>query len=167
MKFSKGKILATVAAVLLVAAGIAVSQTGFGEHGMHHGGFGFEGKMLRMMTHALNLTDAQQAQVKQIIAAEKPNLLPLIQQTTQGRQQIMQQVTSGNFDEAKVRSLAIQQSQTQTELTVERAKIESQIFNILTPDQKTKAVELLQRHEQRMQQHFQNMQQNQQASPQQ
>jgi Spy/CpxP family protein refolding chaperone len=42
-----------------------------------------------------------------------------------------------------------------TELTVEKAKVHNQIFNLLTPDQKTKAIDFLNRREQRFQQHMQ------------
>src|SRR5919109_1430657 len=52
-----------------------------------------------------------------------------------------------------------QQAQVMTELTVEKAKIHSQIFNILTPEQKTKATQFLQRREERFQKHMQQMQQ--------
>ena len=58
------------------------------------------------------------------------------------QQQLRQIEESGTFDEAKVRTLASEQSQTMTELIVEKAKIHSQIFNILTPDQKVHLVPL-------------------------
>jgi len=153
----------TLALALLLGAGVAVSQTA----GEHHGfsrGMGPEGHMLAKMTEYLGLTDAQQAQAKQIFQAEKPTVKPLMQQLHQSEQQMQQLITSGNFDEAKAREIASQESQTRTELEVQRAKVHAQIFNLLTADQKTKAVDFLNRREQRMQQH---MQQNQPPAPQQ
>ena len=57
---------------------------------------------------------------------------------------------SGTFDEAKARELAAQQTQTITELTVQHARIASEMVQILTPDQKTKLSTLISQHEQRM-----------------
>ena len=39
---------------------------------------------------------------------------------------------SGSFDEAKVRELAAQQTQTMTELTVQHARIASEMVQVLT-----------------------------------
>ncbi len=115
--------------------------------------------------HQLNLTDAQKSQMKEIFAKEKPALQPLMQQMGQSRQQLRQLEMSGTFDEAQVRTLAAQQSQTMTELTVERARIHSEMMQVLTADQKTQLAQLLQQREQRFQNfknHFQQPQQPQQ-----
>jgi Spy/CpxP family protein refolding chaperone len=84
-------------------------------------------------------------------------------QKGQAHEQLMQEAIGGTFNPTKVQALAAQQGQIETALAVEHAKIASQIYNILTPDQKTKAQQLLQQHEQRMQQHMQHMQQGEQA----
>ena len=98
----------------------------------------FGGPMMGFYIHKLDLTDAQRAQVKDIMAKEKPTLQPLMLQMAQGHQQLRQLVMSGNFDEAKVRDLAAQQTQTMTELTVQYARIASEMVQVLTPEQKTK-----------------------------
>ena len=152
--------LAAITLALMLVASVAVSQSAAGPGGGKE--FGFEHHLLGMMTDYLDLTDAQQAQVKQIMAAEKPTMMPLVQQLHQSQQQLRQIEESGTFDEAKVRTLTSQQSQTMTELIVEKAKIHSQIFNILTPDQKAKAAKFMARHEAHFQHHMQN-----QAPPQQ
>lgn len=149
------KLIIALLALTLVAA-VAVSQT---VKRIHRRGMGFEQHMLGMMTDYLDLTDAQQAQVKQIFENEKPNITPLMQQLKQAHQQMRQLEESGAFDEAKVRALASQQSQAITELIVEKAKIKSQIFNVLTPEQKAKAVRFMNRHEQRMGRHFHDLEQ--------
>ena len=68
---------------------------------------------------------------------------------------------SGAFDEAKVRELATQQTQTMTELTVQRARVESELVQVLTPDQKTKLTTIINQHEQRMMNHMQRQSQGQ------
>ena len=46
--------------------------------------------MLGFYADYLDLTDAQQAQMKDIFAKEKPTIRPLMQQLAQGRQQMRQ-----------------------------------------------------------------------------
>ena len=157
MNKSRINLWIAMAAILTVAtAAVAFSQTGSGKPKHDGGGLGFK---LGMMTDYLDLTDVQQGQVKQVLASEKTALIPLKQQLAQTRQQILQEVSSGTFDQAKITALASQQSQTKTQLEVEKAKILSEIFNILTPDQKAKAVSFMQRRSARFEQRLQKKQQ--------
>jgi periplasmic protein CpxP/Spy len=110
----------------------------------------FGGPMLGYYVHKLDLTDAQQAQVKAIMAKDKPALQPLMLQMAQGHSQLRDLVMSGSFDEAKVRELASQQTPVLTELAVQYARIGSEMMQVLTPEQKTKLTALISQHEQRM-----------------
>ena len=148
--------VAMAAIITMATAAVALSQIGPSGSMHYRGGLGFN---LGMMTDYLDLTDTQQGQVKQVLASEKPTLIPLVQQLAQTKQQIVQEVSSGAFDQAKIIALASQQSQTQTQLNVEEAMIVSEIFNILTPDQKAKAVSFLQKRQARFEQHLQNKEQ--------
>jgi len=145
-----------IAAVLTLGAGIALAQGGAAGPMHHHRGDrgGFE-QMLRQ----LNLTDDQKAQVKQIFQAEKPTMKPLKQQEHAAHQQMIQLVTSGSFETAKAAAIAQQESQTHMQLEVEHAKMASQIYQLLSSDQKAKVAELIAQHEQRMQQHMQKQEQ--------
>jgi protein CpxP len=146
------KLLAAGLALTLLAV-VAVSQTVKRVHMHGHGSFSEH--MLEHMTRDLDLSDAQQAQAKEIIAKEKPGMQALFQQMHQGHQAMMQLVTSGNFDENKARDIASQQSQAMIQMEVQKAKTEAELFQLLTPDQKTKAVQLMNEHMQRMQRHVQ------------
>ncbi len=147
MKTNKFKIL--IAGVIVVMmTGFAISQEGGPRH---HGEFG----ALGFFTKALNLTDAQQTQIKQIITNEKPTLHPLMQQEGQAHQQMMQLVTGGNFDETKAQAIIAQESQTHAQIELEHARIMSQAYQLLTPDQKAKFAQMQARHQQRMTQHTQ------------
>jgi Spy/CpxP family protein refolding chaperone len=92
MKSSYFKILA-VALILAVLAAIGVSQTVKRAHlradgafgGGMWGGPGFGGPMLGHLARKLDLTDAQQSQVKGIIAKEKPTFQPLMLQMAQNQ----------------------------------------------------------------------------------
>jgi protein CpxP len=152
MKSTRNRVIVGVLAGLLLTT-LVVSHSVKAAQEMHgHGMFG--GHMVHFFTEYLDLSDAQQAQVKQIMAKDKPALQPLMQQMHQNHQQMRQLIESGAFDEAKVRALASQQTQTMTELTVQKARMESDLYQVLTADQKTKLDKFLDRHEQRMSQHM-------------
>jgi protein CpxP len=142
--------LATLSLVLMLAAGIATAQDATTAGPTHpHGGRGFGGPMFGFFGHQLNLTDAQKAQMKDIMSKERPALKPLMQQMGQGQAQLRQLEMSGNFNEEQARTIAVQQSQTMTDLAVQRARIEAEMIQVLTPDQKTKLAQMWQRHGQR------------------
>jgi periplasmic protein CpxP/Spy len=155
MKASRSKILATVVTLALLASA-ALSQNvvktsqGWG----HHRG-GLSARMMGFYTDYLDLTDAQQAQMKDILAKEKPTVRPLFQQLAQGRLQMKQLEQAGTFDEAKVRAAATAQSQAMIELMVQKARIKSELMAVLTPDQKDKMAKLEARRQARFQKHLQ------------
>jgi protein CpxP len=138
-----------IALAVIVVVGVAVSQNVKRAHWQGDGMMG--GPSLAFFTHRLDLNEAQQAQAKDIMTKEKPTLQPLFQQLAQTRHQLRQFEESGNFDEAQVRTIATQQAQTLTELTVQKARIESELVKILTPEQKTKLTQMMDHREQRMQ----------------
>jgi len=141
---------------LALVAGIAFAQEGEpeGMHAMHHEFMG--GHDLGLPLHALNLTDDQRTQVKQIFQSEKANMKPLMQQEMLAHQQLIQLITSGNFDQTKAAAIATQESQTHVQLEVEHAKIASQVYQLLNSDQKAKVADMIAKHQQRMQEHMQN-----------
>jgi protein CpxP len=113
------------------------------------------GPEFQMFLHKLNLSDDQKAQVKQIFQAERPTLKPLMQQEAQAHLQMMQLVSSGNFDQAKATAIASQEAQTHIQVEVEHAKIHSQIYQLLNSEQKAKVAEMISKHQQMMQEHLQ------------
>jgi periplasmic protein CpxP/Spy len=160
MKSKIATITALGALALALVAGIALGQGPDGGKPMHRGMHGGMMGMGMGFLRQLNLTDEQHAQVKQIFQAERPNLKPLIQQEAQSHQQMMQLITSGPFDQAKVTALAEQEAQVHVQLQVEHAKMASQVYALLDSTQKAKVADMMAKHQQRMQQHMQN-----QASP--
>src|SRR5262249_38846589 len=154
---SRIKLIASIGAILLaLVAGVAFAESGDNAGPMHHGmRHGFMGGSLGLPLHQLNLTDDQRSQIKQIMKAEHANMKPLMQQEFQARQQLLQLVTSGNFDQAKAAAIATQESQTHVQLQVEDAKIASQIYALLDSTQKAKVSDIIAKHQQRMQQHMQ------------
>ena len=122
---------------------------------MHEHGFGHGEHMLEFFADYLNLTDTQQAQAKSIMQKEHATLKPLVQQLHQTEQQL-RQYEEGAYDEAKVRAVAAQESQTQIELTVQKTRIHSELFQLLTPDQQAKMKQFEANREARIANHMQN-----------
>jgi len=149
-RFKIPMVVLAVALSVSVAFSQKIVRTQGGEF---HGGFAH---MLGFYADYLDLTDAQQAQMKDIIAKEKPTIQPLIQQLAQGHQQMSQLEQASTFNEANVRALASQQSQTMTELMVQKARIKSELVALLTPDQKAKLAKFEARRAARFQKHMQN-----------
>jgi len=143
--------IALIAVTLLAAFALSETQN---QGPFRHGGM-WGGRGIGLNLHRLGLSDAQKAQVKDIMTKERPTLRPLFQQLAQSRMQLAQYQASGNFDEAQVRAMAAQQAQIMTELTVQRARIQSEVIKILTPDQKSKLLEMQNERQQRFQQHLQ------------
>ena len=155
---SRIKLIVSISALALaLVAGVAFAESGDNagpmHHGMHHGFMGGPG--LGLPLHQLNLTDDQRSQIKQIMKTEHAHMKPLMQQEFQARQQLLQLVTSGNFDQAKAAAIATQESQTHVQLQVEHAKIASQIYQLLDSSQKAKVSDIIAKHQQRMQEHLQ------------
>lgn len=153
MKFTKLIIVGGGLALTLLAAlafGQSVVRTA--APGRHGAGFG---SMLGRMGDYLDLTDAQRTQMKAILAKEQPTMQPLIQQLALGHQQMRQLEEASTFDEGKVSSLATQQSQVMAELMVQKARIKSELVQVLTSDQKTKLAAFEARQQARFQKHLQ------------
>jgi Spy/CpxP family protein refolding chaperone len=151
MKFVRSKISLVALAIVLVA-GVAIAQRPGGPHG---GGDFFGGPMLGFFSDYLDLSDAQQAQIKQIMAKEKPALEPLFLQEKQSHEQMLQLIQSGTFDEAKATAIATQGAQIHAQLEVQHARVASEAYQVLTAEQKTKLAQFITKREQRFEQHMQ------------
>ena len=141
------KSIILVAILMAVAAGLATSA--FAQHAGR--GFGrHNGWMLKHMTKQLNLTEAQQTQIKGIMAGEKTKIKPMMQQLRQN-QKVEDANVNGSFDENQARAFANKQAQLMTDLIVEKERMRSQVYAVLTPEQRQKALQLMQERQQHRQ----------------
>jgi Spy/CpxP family protein refolding chaperone len=150
MKLGRSKMSLAALAIVLVA-GIAIAQP----QGGPRGGDFFGGPMVGFFTDYLDLSDAQRAQIKDIMAKEKPALEPLFKQEMQSHRQMMDLVQSGGFDEAKAQAIATQGAQVHAQLEVQHARVASEAYQVLTADQKAKLAQFMAKREQRFEQHMQ------------
>jgi protein CpxP len=142
--------LALVAGLTLTAAVFARQE---GHHGGPHpggpGGPHGGGGMVEHLTRALNLTDAQKAQVKQIEDSLRESTKPLQEQLDKAGGGGPLDALKDGFDEASVRSAAQARAAVHVELEVAHARAMSQVYALLTAEQKAKLAELRQQFEQR------------------
>ena len=125
------KKLATVVAVTLLGASLAVAAPYLGGEGHGH-----RGAFARQFAQALNLTDAQKAQIRDIRKASHQENLAFFQSVRQTRQEFRAAKEAG--DTAKLDALrpAIQAQRAQMKQI--RAAANEKIAAILTPEQNAK-----------------------------
>jgi Spy/CpxP family protein refolding chaperone len=149
-------VILAVAAVLIVGGVFVIAQRkaqtgtwdGPGMHfAMRHGG---GGRGMMMGLRQLDLTSDQQAKVKEILDANKGTVQPLREQLKANHEKLA--ALGGNFDEGQVTAIAREQGDLMSQMIVARQKVKSQIFAILTDEQKAKATQL----QQQMKQRFEN-----------
>lgn len=115
---------------------------GRGKHGKGHDGFGRFAKNL-------NLTDAQKQQMQQIAERHNESTRALREQMRGLRKNSDDMTTDGSFNEAAVRQAAQARANIEVEMAVARARMKSEMYAVLTAEQKA---QLAQQREQRKQQ---------------
>ncbi len=128
-------VLAVMSCAILLA-GQAFAQ-GPGRGMGPGGGFGAPG----MMLGNLDLTDAQKEQVKTLTTAFRTAVEPFRTQLRDLSQEMRTATANGAFNEAQVRTIAENQAKVNVEITVASEKLRSEIYAILTPEQRAKVDE--------------------------
>lgn len=114
--------------------------------GGKRGGF-FGGRFAEM----LNLTDAQKEQIKQITTRYRESAKAQRDERRGQRSGGFDALNGGTFDEAQVRAAAQARANARVEREVARARMMSEIYNVLTPEQKAHLAAARQQREQKMQ----------------
>jgi len=112
----------------------------FGKGGHHRGGG--RGMGMGMAFKGLDLTDAQKTQAKEIAGASRTKLSSVFEAVKANRGKMQAATANGAFDEASVTALANEQAALSAQMIVERARVKSQMFAILTDEQKAKLAEM-------------------------
>ncbi|OYT71925.1 MAG: hypothetical protein CFK52_06725 [Chloracidobacterium sp. CP2_5A] len=113
----------------------------------------FMGFFVKRMAAELNLTEEQQAQIRQILEAERTTAEPLMKQLKAGHDQLRALGADGIFNEAQVRVIAQQQAQTMAELMVSKERTKARVAAVLTPEQRERAKQMMDRFHRRMHEH--------------
>lgn len=111
-------------------------------------------RLLQRLGRYLELTEAQKAQIKTILETERPKVQPLVMQAVASHKAITGATADGQFNEAQVRLLAAQQGQNVAALIVEKERVKTQLYQVLTPAQREKLDALRERFETRIREHL-------------
>jgi Spy/CpxP family protein refolding chaperone len=146
-------VLVIGATVLALGHGFQGAMRGHGFQGMHgpererHGGPGPGPGMVEHMARELGLTADQQTQIKALLTAVQTTEDARHAKGDELRKQLETVTANGQFDETKVREIANAQGALMADTIVEHERLKSQVFALLTPEQRTKAEEMHKRHE--------------------
>ena len=132
---------------ILIAAGIGVlAFTGLfagrllGRQmgpGFSHGG-PKAARMFEHVSHALELTDTQQAQIRAILKTHSDEILALARSGLNARRSLHDAVLAQPTDETAIRALAQQVGSAHADGALLFARIRAEIWPILTPEQQQK-----------------------------
>jgi periplasmic protein CpxP/Spy len=135
---------------LVVAGGAALAHKG----GWHEGGRHGEGprmeRMMERMAERLELDEQQQASIRTLIEEHRPLMQENRQAMRDSRRELHDLVRGDAFDEAALRSLAAEQGERMAGMIVERGLMMRAIRDVLTPEQRAEAEQMLER---RMERH--------------
>lgn len=110
--------------------------------------FGKRGEIIRQVmfnqiSAKLNLTNDQQTQVKTVMGNSQKRFQPLVEQLKLNHQQNQNLGMDGVYNEQKAKELADKQAELAKQLILEKEKTKSQLFAILSPEQRTQAKKMM------------------------
>lgn len=133
--------LVLLAGTALAAAGMLNAQAMPSRFGAGGGDAPRFGRMQQFLAVYLDLTEAQQAQAKEIFAAARASAAPLVAQLRSGREEMAAAVRA-NQPDAELDRIASRQGVLLGQLTAIRAKARAKLYALLTPAQQEKAEKL-------------------------
>lgn len=148
-----------VALVALLATSVAYAQEppggGFGGRGGR--GFGPGGPGLAL--NELNLTDAQREQVREIRGRYREQIQTLSQRLGDLTAKQRQAIETVPVNETLITSATQDMTQAEVEVAIQEARINADIWSVLTPEQQAKATKLRAERKAQMEQRRQENQQ--------
>lgn len=137
--------------VLMLAAFVAIARASVegwqGYSGHRWGHFG----PLGYVVHELNLSDAQQKQIRSLWQVERPTVSGLVQEFAAESKEMDQATAGGSFNESRVQEIAARQGTTLSKLLVEKEHFTTEVYtSVLSAEQRTKADKLQSRWHERL-----------------
>ena len=112
---------------------------GPGGRGGRMGGPGGPMGMLPMLARELNITDAQKAQIKTIADSHRDEWKALGDRARTAHEALQHAVTADTVDEGLIRQRSAEVAAVEADMNVARARTHAEVFQLLTPEQKTQA----------------------------
>ena len=145
-----------VALLALLATTVAYAQ---GPRGGGRGGRGFGPGGPGLALNELNLTDAQREQVREIRERHKEQIQTLSRRLGDLAAKQRQAIETVPVNETLITSATQDMTQAQVEVAIQEARINADIWSVLTPEQQAKATKLRAERKAQMEQRRQENQQ--------
>jgi len=129
--------IVAMGAAMVLAQTTATAQKGAGK------GNGVRALLRKRLVNALDLTADQKQQAKTILQGARETAQPLAQQLKQDRQALVAAIQAG--DSAKIQQLSTDMGSLRGHVLAIRSDAMSRFYATLTPDQKAKAADFLQK----------------------
>lgn len=136
-KLSKRFAITSLAALCMIGSSLFFNSLAIGGEGCGHGHWGHHGHH-HFLAKMLNLTDNQKKEIFSIRLDERAKMKPMFESLKEGHKQLAALVKSDKFDEAKAQSIAKGQAAILANIIVEKARMRSRMYAVLTPEQRTK-----------------------------
>jgi len=150
-----------VALVALLATSVAFAQGprggGFGGRGGPGGPFSRGGAGLAL--NELNLTDAQREQVREIRERYREQTQALARRLGEAADKQRQAIETLPVNETLITSATQDMTQVQVEVAIQEARLNAEIWSVLTPEQQAQATKLRAERKARMEERRQQVQQ--------
>jgi periplasmic protein CpxP/Spy len=130
---------AAVAVVALLAGGLVYAQ---GPRGGRPGGPGGRGPLAGLPLRELQLTDAQQEQVRQIRSRHATQIRDAMTKLETARRAQQKAVETVPADEAQITSLTQDMVQAEVDVAIQASRLNSEIWSVLTADQQSQLKKL-------------------------
>jgi periplasmic protein CpxP/Spy len=138
MKRFRSLTLTAVLAVLLAGAAYAQAP---GPGGRGRGPDGF-GRDMGLPLRALNLTDAQEQQIRTLTQQSRQQNRAAFERLRTAMDAQRKAAATIPVNEALIRSTTQDLVEAQTEVAIQRARVQTEIFGLLTPEQQAEAKKL-------------------------
>jgi len=146
-----GAFVAGTFVVIALVGGAAVFAQG-------PGGRGPGGPRAGFALRGLDLTEAQRMQVRQLAGQHREQMQPLLDRARAAQDAQRKAVDAVPFDEQQVRTAAQTLAEAQAEVAVQRARLQNDIYALLTPDQQARMQKMRADREARMKQRMDRLQ---------
>ena len=143
-------LLSMVAAAAISGSTLALAAAAGA--GMDHGRHDHHGMSTMHELHKLNLSDAQRAQIKQLTKQNFEQLKPQMQAVRQQRKTFESMDPTASGYQAAANTLAQAEANMARARVLQRASLRTQVYNLLTPAQRSQLVAMREQRQARMQQ---------------
>ena len=148
---------AALAVAAMLAGGVALAQGPRGGGPGGPGGFGGRGGRGPMMgmglaLNQLDLTDAQKEQIRQIRSQHEQPMRDAMSRLESARQAQQKAIEAIPADESKITSLTQDMVQSEVDVAIQSARLNTDIWSVLTTEQQAKVKQLRAERESRLEQ---------------